>query len=140
MAIEITDEMSEQINAALESGVPCLVATASKNGEPDVATRGSVYVFDKQHLAFWERSLGESLANLRENPHVVVFFRNPATRATWRFYGRATLYEHGDPKRDEIMSRVIERELNADPERKGLGVLIDVDRIRQGGNVIQTRD
>ena len=140
MPIEITDEISEQVNAALENGVPCIVATASKSGEPDVAIRGSVYVFDKDHLAFWERSLGESLANLRENPGVVVMFRNPATRATWRFYGKAKLHEHGDPKRDEIMSRVIERELNADPERKGFGVMIEIDRIRQGGNVVQSRD
>ena len=140
MAIDINDEIAEQVNGALEAGVPCIVATAAKDGSPDMAIRGSVYVFDNEHLAFWERSLGESLANLRENAGVVVMYRNPATRATFRFYGKATLHEHGDPKRDEIMSRVIERELNADPERKGFGVMIEVDRIRQGGNVIQSRD
>ena len=140
MPIDITDEIAEQVNGALEAGVPCLLATSSKDGQPDVAIRGSVYVFDKDHLAYWERSLGESLANLRENPGVVVMFRNPATRATYRFYGKAKLYEHGDPKRDEIMSRVIERELNANPERKGFGVMIEVDRVRQGGNVIMSRD
>lgn len=139
MAVEISDEIAEQINGALEAGVPCLVATTTSDGKPDLAIRGSVYVFDKEHLAFWERSLGESLANLRENPGVAIFYRNPATRASFRFYGTATLHEAGDPKRDEIMSRVIERELNADPERKGYGVMIQVDRVRQGGNVIMER-
>ena len=140
MAIEITDDMAEQVNHALENAVPCMLATASKDGMPDVAIRGSVYVYDKDHLAYWERSLGESLINLRENTGVVVMFRNPATRATWRFYGNATLHEHGDEMREKIMSRVIERELNADPERKGFGVLIRIDRVRQGGNVLMQRD
>jgi hypothetical protein len=139
MAVEIPDDVAEQVNGALEAAVPCLVATSSKDGNVDVAVRGSVYVFDKDHLAFWERSLNETLNNLRENKGCVVFFRNPATRATFRFYGDATIYEHGDPKRDEIMSRVIERELNADPERKGFGVLIQVNRVRQGNNVTMER-
>lgn len=139
MAIEIPDEMAEQINTALEGGVPCLVATAGTDGSVDIAVRGSVCVLDKEHLAFWERSFGESLTNLRENPGVAIFYRNPATRATFRFYGKATLHEAGDPKRDEIMGHIVERELNADPERKGFGVLITVDRVRQGGNVIMER-
>jgi predicted pyridoxine 5'-phosphate oxidase superfamily flavin-nucleotide-binding protein len=139
MPIEMTDDMAEQVNKARENNVPCLLATASADGEPDVAIRGSVMVYDKEHLAYWERSLNESLANLRENPNVVVFFRNPATRAQWRFYGVATLHEGDDPMREQIMARVIEPELAADPERKGFGVSIRVDRIRQGNNVLMER-
>jgi len=141
MAIELTDDMKEQVNNALENGVPCLIATAGKDGTPDVAIRGSTMIYDIDHLAYWERSLGETLGNLRENPGIVVMFRNPATRATWRFYGKAELHEQGksDDMRNKIMGRVIERELNADPERKGVGVLITVDRVRQGSNVLMER-
>ena len=140
MAIELTDEMAEEINNSLANGMPCLLATAGEDGEPDVAYRGSVYVFDKEHLAYWERSRIESLENLRFNPKVCVFFRNPKVREhNWRFYGVATLHEEGD-KRQEIMDRVVQRELDQDPDRLGYGVLIQVDRVRQNRNVIMERD
>ncbi|MPZ48713.1 MAG: hypothetical protein GEU75_05265 [Dehalococcoidia bacterium] len=139
MAIELTDEMAEEINNALANGMPCLLATAGEDGEPDVAYRGSVYVYDKEHLAYWERSRIESLENLRFNPKVCVFFRNPQVREhAWRFYGVATLYEDGD-MRQKIMERVVQRELDQDPERQGYGVLIRVDRVRQNRNVVMER-
>jgi hypothetical protein len=139
MAIELTDEMAEEINVARLNDLSCLVATAGADGEPDVAFRGSMMVFDKEHLAFWERSRMESLENLRQNPKICVFYRNPNVRGrNWRFYGVATLHEEGEA-RQQIMDRVLEVELNADPERKGFGVMIRVDRVRQGGAVIMER-
>jgi hypothetical protein len=140
MAIELTDDMMEQVNNALENRIPCLLTTASARGEPDVAIRGSMMIYDRDHLAYWERSRNESLANLEENPHVCVFFRNPETRAQWRFYGTARIFKQGEEMRDQIMSRVVERELNADPERLGYGVLITVNRVRQGNNVLMERE
>jgi len=139
MAIELTDEMAEEINNALANGMPCLLATAGEDGEPDVAFRGSMMVYDKDHLAYWERSRIESLENLRFNPKICVFFRNPKERDhSWRFYGVATLYEEGE-MRQKIMDRVVQRELDQDPERKGFGVLIRVDRVRQRSELIMTR-
>ena len=141
MAIELTDEMAEEINNALANNLPCLLATAGEDGEPDVAFRGSMMVYDKEHLAYWERSRIESLENLRYNPKVCVFFRNPQVRQhSWRFYGVATLHEGEDEMRQKIMERVVQRELDQDPERKGFGVLIRVNRVRQGSNVIMERD
>ena len=140
MAIELTDDMMDQVNNALENRNPCLLATASAKSEPDVALRGSMMIYDREHLAYWERSRNESLANLGENPRVVVFFRSQETRALWRFYGVATIYKQGEELRDKIMSRVVERELASDPDRLGLGVMIKVDRVRQGNNVLMERD
>ena len=139
MAIELTDEMAEEVNNARTNEIPCLVGTVGEDGEPDVAIRGSMMVFDKDHLAFWERSRLESLENLRSNPKICVFFRNSKVRGrAWRFYGEATLFEEGE-MRQKIMDRVIQIELDADPERKGFGVLIRVDRVRAGSNVIMER-
>ena len=53
-------EMAEAIDSALAEGNVCLVATASAAGMPDVAFKGSVMVFDTDHLAFWERSGGQT--------------------------------------------------------------------------------
>jgi general stress protein 26 len=139
MAIELTDQMKEEVNNALERRIPCLLATAAADGAPDVAIRGSMMIYDTEHLAYWERSRNESLANLEENNKVVVFFRNPESRAQWRFYGEATIYKQGEEMRETIMKGIIQRELDADPERLGYGVLIRVDRVRQGNNVLMER-
>ena len=139
MPIELTDEMMEAVNRAIEDRMPCIVATASPEGMPDLSYRGSVLAYDREHLAFWERAKGETLRNLESNPQAAVCYRNSQTRQNWRFYGPVTVLRDG-PKREEIMARVHPFELAQDPERKGIAVLIRVDRIRTGSETIQIRD
>jgi hypothetical protein len=136
--IALTDDMQAAINSALTDRLPCLVATASASGMPDVSYRGSMIAFDAEHLAFWERVKGETLANIEENPQAVVFYRNPQTRIGWRFYGTAQVLRDGD-LREAIMERVHPFELAQDPERNGYAILIRVDRVRQGNDVIMER-
>jgi nitroreductase len=117
-----------------------LVATASARGEPNVSLRGSTMVFDQDHLAYWDRVHGRQLEHVGENPHVVVFYRDSVRRNTWRFYGQATVHAEG-PLREEVMARVVEAELNRDPERTGAAVLVRVDLVMTLGNqVLQQRD
>jgi predicted pyridoxine 5'-phosphate oxidase superfamily flavin-nucleotide-binding protein len=139
MAIRLTDEMTEALDKALVQRSPCLVGTASPEGVPDVSYRGSMMVFDPEHLAFWERAKGETLANLNENPNVVVLYRNSETRQSWRFYGTAEVLKDG-PVRAEVMERVNQFELAQDQERTGYAVLIRVDRVRARNETVMARD
>jgi predicted pyridoxine 5'-phosphate oxidase superfamily flavin-nucleotide-binding protein len=139
--IKLTEQMRELINPALERGTPCLVATASKDGIPNVGYKGSIMVFDDESLAYWERTLQGTVENLQENPNVMVLFRDPATRAAWRFLGNATLYKEG-PLREQVMARTVQAELDRDPERKGYAVVIKVEKVLPlgGQKPMQTRD
>lgn len=139
MGIELTQEMGERIDNALAEGNPMLVATASGSGMPDLVYKGSLMVFDSEHLAWWERALGTTLQNLRENPQVCVMYRNPATRMAWKMFGVAELHEAG-ATRDEVMKRTIQLELDRDPERKGIGVVIRIDRVLELGKETMRRD
>lgn len=139
MPIELTEEMMTAINNAAVERVPCMIGTASSAGIPDLSLRGSMMAWDTEHLAFWERSRNESLANLEENPNICVFYRNPATRLGWRFWGVAEIIKEGD-LRQQIMDRVVDFELAVDPERQGYAVLIRVDRVRRGPQVLMQRD
>jgi uncharacterized protein len=137
--IELTDEMADAVNNALQDGTPCLMGTATKDGVPDISYRGSVMVFDKQHLAYWERAKNIAIYNLQENPNIEILYRNRDRGLSWRFWGRATIYETGSI-REEIMGRTVQHELDRDPERKGFGVLIEVDKVTDGGGKpLQTR-
>lgn len=137
--IELTDEMKECIDNAVADGYPCVVATASRDGRPDVTFKGSMMVFDRESLAFWERSHGTTLANLEENPYVMVLYRNPVKRLAWRFFGVAKLYREGE-LRQQVMDRTIQLELDRDPERKGVAVIIRVDQVRVGTQIVQQRE
>jgi predicted pyridoxine 5'-phosphate oxidase superfamily flavin-nucleotide-binding protein len=89
--IELTDEMAKLVDNALEDGVPCMMGTASKAGMPNISFRGSVMVFDKQHLAYWERALNIAIQNLEENPQIEILYRGRERGVGWRFYGRAEI-------------------------------------------------
>jgi hypothetical protein len=131
-------EMAPFVDRAHEDGLTCLVATAGADGQPNLAFKGSLMVFDRDHLAFWERSHGETLRDLQENPKLAAVYRNRAAGKTWRFYGQAELLPDG-AVRERIMSRTIQAELDRDPERKGVAVLIRVDRA-VGSGVDQRRE
>jgi uncharacterized protein len=139
--IKLTPQMREEIDPALANGCACLVATVSQDGTPNVGYKGSVMVFDDESLAYWERTLQGSLANVQNNPRVMILFRNPATRAAWRFVGQATVHTSG-PLREQVMARTVPAELDRDPERKGYAVIVKVDKVLplSGQTPMQSRD
>ena len=145
--IKLTDQMRSLLNSALSDGTPCLLGTASKDGYPQISPKGSIVVFDDDTLCFWERSKRSALKRIEENPHVSVYYRNAARAAEipyragcMRFYGDVRLVESG-PQRDKIWDLIPEAERKPDPEKKGIGVLIKVNRVEElSGNVIMQRD
>ncbi len=94
-------------------------------------------VFDKEHLAYWERTKGTHLDNLRQSPKVAVLLYSRDPRAYLRLFGVAEIYEDG-PIREAIMSRTVQNELDRDLERKGFGVLIKVTSIMMPRATAQT--
>lgn len=136
--IEFTDEMKEAIAAAVADRVFVSIATASAAGTPDIAFKASMMIWDDDHFAFWERSLGQTYRNLRENPRCCLMYANFARRQSWKFLGIAEAFTDGD-LRQRVMDRTIQYELDQDPERKGAAIVIRVDTIKRGAQVIQER-
>ncbi len=138
--IDIDDEMRELIDNALDNGTPCILATASPTGEPSVGLRGSMMVFDSDSLAYWERTKRAGLEHIRANPKVVVMYRDPVARKAWKLHGDARTYLDG-PVRDQVMAKVVQPELDRDPDKDGVAVVIKLNRIMTlGGQVLQQRD
>jgi len=138
--IKMTEEMRDLIDNAIANGTPCILATATKTGKPHMSFRGSMMVFDDASLAYWDRVKRQSLHHITENPYVCVLFRHPPKRIIWQFVGEATIH-HSGPVRDQVMARTVQPELDRDPERQGVAVVIRVNTILAGnGDVIQQRD
>ncbi len=123
------EPFAAQFPAALGHGRAPTLATSSPDGVPDIGLKGSVFVADKDHLAFLERTHRDALANLRANPHVaVLFYDREAEFPMARFFGVAELLESG-AERDALRERVIPDELSKDPDNKGIMVKIRVDKV-----------
>ena len=138
--INIDDEMRGLIDNCLADGYPCIVGTASGDGHPQISMKGSVLVYDQESLTYWERSKRSALENVGENPNVVILYRNTEKRINWRFYGTATIHETGTVRKD-VMSRTVQAELDRDPDRQGVAVVVRLNKIAElSGNVLQTRD
>lgn len=139
-AIDLT-QFSEIVDTARTDGDrgqgTGVVATAN-DGRPDVALKGSLMVWDTDHLAWWERGHAETEAGVRANPRVAVLVRNVTRdKRSLRFYGEARIADGSE--RERIWERVIQVEKDTDPEKTGVAVLVRVDRVRAGKLDIQLR-
>ncbi len=139
MPVELTDEMREAFANAVRDGAPVLIASASASGMPDIAFKGSAMVWDKDHVAFWERARGQTMRNMEENGQACLLYRNTQTRVAWKFFGKAEVLQSG-PLREEIMARTVQFELDRDPDRNGAAVLIRIDRVLQAGQMLMERE
>src|ERR687885_1207680 len=119
LSLDLT-RYADAVNNAYYNQNVCVIAT-SNGTDVDVALKGSLMVWDQDHLAYWERGLNETLAAIRANPRVAVMIR-PKGAPPMRFYGEASAVS--DPElREAVYQRVIPEEQKRDPEKKGIAVL-----------------
>ena len=129
----ISQKIRDLIINAWADGYPCMLATAGPNG-PNISPKGSMVVFDDEHLAYWERSKKKALENLGHDKRVSVMYSNFKAQRDGvlesgflRFWGTAELHESG-PMREAIFAKLLPREQTHDGADKGIGVLIKIER------------
>lgn len=127
-SLALTDELKGLVNNALAQGAPLLLAAVSPDGKPVLSFRGSVQTYSDDQLGLWARnSQGGTLDAIRANPNVVLVYRS-ATTPVLQFHGRARVAE-SDQERSRVFDSAPQREQAADPERKGVAVIVDLDRV-----------
>ncbi|MBI4310334.1 MAG: pyridoxamine 5'-phosphate oxidase family protein [Chloroflexi bacterium] len=137
--IQLTEEMRRLINNNLADGCPCILATASPAGEPGVSYRGSMMAFSDDSLAYWDRTKRAGLEHVEANPKVVVMYRNPKERKSWKFHGEATVVKEG-PLWEAVKAKIVQQELDRDALGNGFAVIIRLSRVMTlGGEVLQER-
>ena len=77
------------------------VATVSPDGTPNLSPKGTLTVWDDDHLVFADIRSPATLRNLRINPAVEVNVVDPVVRKGYRFKGKATVVDRG-PLKEEI--------------------------------------
>src|ERR1039458_5285033 len=132
--IKINQAISIAVNGALANHTAITVAYVDQNGQPQISFRGTTQVFSDDQLAIWIRNpQGGLLSAIGTKLRLALFYRDPATRATYQFHGRAHA-DRSEETSDRVYSNSPEPERNMDPQRRGVAVVVELDRI-QGRDV-----
>jgi hypothetical protein len=127
-SLVLTDELKTLVNNALADGAPLLLAAVSADGKPVLSFRGSVQTYGDSQLGLWVRNgEGGTLSAIRTNPNVALAYRS-ATTPVLQFHGSARIAED-DGERSQVFESAPERERDADPERRGVAVIVELDRV-----------
>ena len=92
----IMAKLTEEAKKAIGAIRPSLVATASKNGKPNVSAKGSLRVLDDEHLLFADVASPRTIANIKENPQVAAICLDAAARKGCRIWGKGEIFKSGE--------------------------------------------
>jgi hypothetical protein len=126
--LRLTPELHNKINNALSDRHPLVLAVVDATGQPLLTFRGSLQTYSDTQLGFWLRNpQGNTLESIRKNPKVALIYRSETTPLL-QFQGRARIATD-DAERERVFTAAPEVERKADPERKGLAIIIDLTRV-----------
>jgi general stress protein 26 len=127
--LKLVDEIKKAVNESFTSGKPVIVAYVDENGQPSLSFRGSTQAYSDTALSIWARNPdGGLLKSLQKNPRVTILYRDPETRAMLQFRGVARV-DNSESAREHVYTNMPEPERNADREKKGSPVIIDLERV-----------
>jgi len=127
--IELNETIANAVNNALTEGKPIVVAYVDDEGQPRLSFRGSTQVYSPSQLAIWVRNPEGGLQRaLAKNPRMSLLYRSAEPRMFFNFMGRGH-FEPADDVRKKVYESSPQGEQNADKERKGLALVIDLDRV-----------
>lgn len=89
----INDDARQIIDAAKLT----FVATVSTDGSPNLSPKGSVRVYDDEHLIFMDIASPTTIANLRQDPRIEICVVDFHRRQGYRFKGTAEILDIGEP-------------------------------------------
>ncbi len=88
-------KLSEEAKKIISEFGPGLIATAGKDGKPNISPKGSFRVLDDGHVIFADMRSPRTMANLKENPQLSAIVFDRTTRKGCRIWGRAEILSSG---------------------------------------------
>lgn len=88
-------KLTEEMKKMLASQLPFL-ATADKQGNPQVGPKGSLHVLDDDHLIYFEHTFRQAYENLAENGRAAVAVADRPAQKGFRFEGLAHIHDSDD--------------------------------------------
>lgn len=124
--------MTPEVRALVHQARLGFVASVNADGSPNVSPKGTVRVWDDDHLIFADLESPGTVRNVSRDPRVEVNVVDPILRKGYRFRGRARVVSSGP----ELERAVAFYSNGPDDVRSEAGpsiravVLIEVDEVR----------
>jgi hypothetical protein len=130
MTLDLTGDIASALDGAVQSGKTAVVAYVKADGSPSLSYRGSLLVLGPQQLGFWSRTTDSGIATeIAERPLVSILYYAAGERpgpAYLSIKGRARVDASAN---DAVWNGMVQGERDFDPERKGVAIVVDVDRV-----------
>ncbi len=113
------------MRALIDTQHLCFAATVTPDGHPNLSPKGTIRVWDDEHIFFCDIASPNTRRNLEKNQWIELNVVDPLSRRGYRFLGRATLH-----KNDSVYEKAIKQittEENAEYQVHSV-VLVKVER------------
>jgi hypothetical protein len=131
--LDLTGDIASAVDSAVERSRSLVVGYVGEDGHAALSYRGSAQVRGPEQLAIWARKADGGIATaIGPHPQVSLLYYSPDGPGPryLSFLGQA----HVDPSaNDEVYEKMVEAERNADPDRGGVAIIIDVDSVNGFG-------
>jgi predicted pyridoxine 5'-phosphate oxidase superfamily flavin-nucleotide-binding protein len=104
------------------------VATVNPDNSPNLSPKGSVRVYDDDHVAFMDIASPATIANLSANPRIEIAVVDFLRRRGYRFSGTAELHQPGSAVHIWLDQWLLG--LNGPGYPANQAVLVNVERVR----------
>ena len=98
--------LTSDMRAVLDVSQLCFAATVTPDGRPSLSPKGSIRVWDDEHLYFVDVASPGTRANLAHSPWLELNVVDQLSRRGYRFAGPTTLHRPGSAVYDDAVRRV----------------------------------
>ena len=133
--LKINDALKRKIEEAyVPNDWPMVMAHVDDQGLPTMSYRGSVVVLSDTQLGVWARNPeGGTASSLVKHPDVQLIYREQAPdggRSTGLVMFRGKGRVAKEPAlRDAVYDTMLQRERDADAEKKGVAIVVDLESV-----------
>jgi predicted pyridoxine 5'-phosphate oxidase superfamily flavin-nucleotide-binding protein len=100
--------IDQDMRGIIDRAMLAFVATVCEDGSPNLSPKGSLRVYDDEHLVFMDIASPATMANLRRDPRVEINVIDVFSRRGYRFKGQARFAPPGEPEYEWLNSWLLE--------------------------------
>ncbi len=89
-------KMPAEVRETLEKQKPVPIATASKDGTPNVVFVGLLKILDDENLMLVDNFFKKTAQNLADNPRISILCYNGETKKSFQIKGSTTMCREGE--------------------------------------------